>query len=126
MALLATLKQRALLLGADALALLLAARDPATPWRVRVWLGLIVVYVLDPLDLIPDFIPLLGYVDEFVLVPMAVGHAIKMIPPAVLARSRGQAGTLAATAARLGRIALACILTLWLLALALAVYWIAG
>ena len=75
----------------DVVALWLAARDPRVPWYAKL-LGLIITgYALSPIDLIPDFIPVLGYLDDLVLVPLGIIVAVKLIPPVVLAEHRATA-----------------------------------
>jgi uncharacterized membrane protein YkvA (DUF1232 family) len=60
-----------------------ATRDPRTPWYARFFVGLVVAYALSPIDLIPDFIPVLGYLDEAILLPVAIWFALRLLPPAV-------------------------------------------
>src|SRR5262245_33771064 len=69
-ALLSTLRQRARALKAETLALYLVARDPRVPWYARVLVAGIVAYALSPIDLIPDFVPILGYLDDLIIVPL--------------------------------------------------------
>ena len=78
-------------LKADTYALYLAYRDPRTPWYAKVWAALVVAYAFSPIDLIPDFIPILGYLDDLLLVPLGVFLALKLIPEDVMAASRKQA-----------------------------------
>lgn len=75
--------------------LYLAYRDPRTPWATRLLAMLIVAYALSPLDLIPDFIPILGYLDDFILVPLGITLALRLIPPAVMADCRERASAVA-------------------------------
>ena len=91
MALMDRLKQPAQALKADTLALYLAARHPATPWYVKLLVAAIVAYALSPIDLIPDFIPVIGYLDDLVLLPLGIALAIHLIPAAVMADCRQQA-----------------------------------
>lgn len=81
----------------DAWALTLALRDPRTPWYTRALVILIAAYLLSPIDLIPDFIPVLGLLDELVLLPVAIALAIRLMPAEVFAeaRARVQAGEIA-------------------------------
>ncbi len=69
--------------------------DPRTPWIARLWLGLAVGYLLLPFDLIPDFIPVIGHVDDLIVVPALVLLALKLIPEAVVqdCRRRAQASS---------------------------------
>jgi len=85
------LKARAQQLKTDIPALFLALRDPQTPPGARVLAGLAVAYALSPVDLIPDFIPVLGYLDDLLLLPALVSLAIRLIPPQVMQRARAQA-----------------------------------
>jgi len=85
------LKQRAEALQIDTYALYLAYRDVRVPWYAKAWAGVVVTYALSPIDLIPDFIPVLGYVDDLVLIPLGMSLALKMIPPAVMTECRQKA-----------------------------------
>jgi len=69
----------------------LACKDPRTPWYVRVFGALILGYALSPIDLIPDFIPVVGYLDDLVIVPAGIAFLIKMIPKEVLEECRAKA-----------------------------------
>jgi uncharacterized membrane protein YkvA (DUF1232 family) len=90
-ALLAELKQRARHLKAETFALYLAARDPRTPWYAKLLVAGIVAYAVSPIDLIPDFVPVLGYLDELILIPAGITLAIKLVPASVLADCRAKA-----------------------------------
>jgi len=81
-------KQAAQDLKADTYALYLAYRDPRTPWYAKAWAALVVAYAFSPIDLIPDFIPVLGYLDDLLLVPLGVFLALKLIPEEVMEVSR--------------------------------------
>src|SRR6267142_5933127 len=91
MALLSSLKQRARHLKSETLVLWFAARHPSTPWYAKLLVAGIVAYALSPIDLIPDFIPVLGYVDDLILVPLGISIALRLIPPHVLQDARRQA-----------------------------------
>jgi uncharacterized membrane protein YkvA (DUF1232 family) len=84
-------KNAAKALKTDTYALYLAYRDPRTPWYAKVWAALVVAYAFSPIDLIPDFIPVLGYLDDLLLVPLGMFLAIKLIPTEVMAECRQQA-----------------------------------
>lgn len=75
----------------DVIALWIAARSPLTPLAARLAAGAVAAYALSPIDLIPDFIPVLGYLDDLIIVPMGIALAIRLIPPALLADFRMQA-----------------------------------
>jgi uncharacterized membrane protein YkvA (DUF1232 family) len=79
----------------DLLALWVAARDPRTPLRAKVVAGCVVAYALSPIDLIPDFIPILGYLDDIILVPLGIALAVALIPPLLMAEYRVIAQSLA-------------------------------
>src|SRR3954452_2460287 len=76
----------------DVHALGIAARDPRTPWYARALALGIAAYALSPIDLIPDFIPVLGYLDEVILLPLAIMLAVRLVPPKVMAEHRATAG----------------------------------
>ncbi len=94
-------------------ALALAVRDQRTPWYAKLWLSLVLAYALSPIDLIPDFIPLLGYLDDVLLVPAGIWIGIRLVPPAVLSECRVQAATAPRPARRWQAVPL--IIGLWLL-----------
>ena len=125
MALLDKIKSRVTELKSDIVALYLAARDPRTPWYAKAFVVGVVAYALSPIDLIPDPIPILGYLDDLILLPLGIYIAIKLIPPEVLAACRAKASTMRATLPRNWRAA-AVIILLWIVALALALYWFTG
>ena len=113
-------RARARMLKQEVYALYLAYRDPRVPWYARLLAACVVGYALSPIDLIPDFIPILGYLDDLVLVPLGLALALRLIPPPVLADCRTQARTLLAEGRPQSRGAALIIVTLWLLGAALA------
>jgi uncharacterized membrane protein YkvA (DUF1232 family) len=82
------LRQWARALRLDIVTLWVVARQPATPLRIRLVAGAVAAYALSPIDLIPDFIPVLGYLDDLILVPFGLWIAIRMIPESLLAAAR--------------------------------------
>jgi len=72
----------------DVVALYLAARDPRVPWHAKLAAAAVAAYALSPIDLIPDFIPVLGYLDDVLLVPLGILLAVRLIPPGVMAELR--------------------------------------
>ncbi len=86
-----TWKQRAKQLRTDIRTLALAARDPRVPLLLKLFILALVGYALSPIDLIPDFIPVLGYLDDLILLPLGILLAIRMIDPALLAELREKA-----------------------------------
>ena len=85
------LKDRAKKLKTDIPAVFLALKDKRTPWYARILAAVIVVYALSPIDLIPDFIPVLGYLDDLILLPALIAWCIKCIPDEVFADCRSRA-----------------------------------
>lgn len=84
-------KERVRGLKRDIYALMLAYRDPRVPWYARLFLLCLLAYAFSPLDLIPDFLPLIGLVDDMILLPLGILLAIKLIPPPVFQESRARA-----------------------------------
>jgi uncharacterized membrane protein YkvA (DUF1232 family) len=117
-----TIKTRAQELRRDIVALYLAAKDPRTPWYARALVLCIVAYALSPIDLIPDFIPVLGLIDDLLLLPLGIYAAINSTPATVLIDCRQRA---AAMDYKLPKswIAAAVIILIWMAAAgALAIY----
>ncbi|MGH8703783.1 MAG: YkvA family protein [Burkholderiales bacterium] len=106
----------------ETLALYYAARDPRTPWHAKLLAAIVVGYALSPIDLIPDFIPVLGYLDDLLLLPIGIALTLKLVPAEVLADARARAAqalerprSIAAAAVIVALwIALAAALGLWL------------
>lgn len=86
-------KERAKHLETEVYAIYLAYKDPRVPWYAKLFAFCVVAYAFNPIDLIPDFIPVLGYLDDLILVPLGVTVALKMIPQPVLAECRQKAAT---------------------------------
>jgi len=84
-------KQRARNLKVETYAIYLACRDPRVPWYARLLAMGVVGYAFSPIDLIPDFIPVLGYLDDLILIPLGITLVLKMIPAAVLDECREKA-----------------------------------
>ena len=103
-------------------AVYLAYRDPRVPWYARLFAACVVAYAFSPIDLIPDFIPVLGYLDDLVLVPLGIVLALKMIPQPVMVECRQKAQEVMAQGKPVNRVAAAVIVSAWLLLAALAVY----
>ena len=123
MAFLAVLRQHERRLKAETLTLYLAARDPRTPWYAKLLVASIVAYALSPIDLIPDFVPVLGYLDDLVLIPMGIALAIRLIPDSVLDACRIQAKETMQSGKPVSRIAGAIIVVVWLVLAALGASW---
>ena len=108
----------------DVVAVYHAARDPRTPWAVRLLALLVAAYALSPIDLIPDVIPVLGYLDDLLLVPLGLLLVMRLLPPAVLADARRQA-LLTLSRPRSGAAAMV-IVGLWLAAAGAGLWWWLG
>ena len=108
---LSTLRKWAKELKRHTLVVYFAARDPRTPWLVRILALLVAAYALSPIDLIPDFIPVLGYLDDLVIVPLGVLLVLKLVPPEVTRSAREQA--LAAVEIPVSRASAAIVVAIW-------------
>ncbi len=106
-------------------ALYLAYRDPRTPWYARLFAACVVGYAFSPIDLIPDVIPVLGYLDDLILVPLGMAVALKMIPPPVLDECRDKAQSVMEQGKPTNWAAAAVIVAIWLFLAALAVVLVA-
>jgi len=116
-------KKRVRNLKEETYALYLAARHPDTPWYAKLFVAGVVAYALSPIDLIPDFVPVLGYLDDLILIPLGIAVAIRMIPPSVLAECRARARASMADGKPVSRIAAVVIVGIWLLLAALCSLW---
>ena len=103
------------------MALYLAARSPLTPWPARVAAACVAAYALSPVDLIPDFVPVLGYLDDLLIVPLGIWLVIRMIPAEQMAGFRAEAADI--TARPRSMAGLAFIVVVWLAAAALIGWW---
>ena len=119
-----TWKQRVRQLKKETYAIYIACKDPRVPWHARFFAGFVVAYALSPIDLIPDLIPILGYVDDLVLVPLGIILVLKMIPPTVLAECREKAEAAMGQGKPTSRIAALVIVAIWLSLGIVAVVWI--
>lgn len=104
----------------DAHALYLAARDPRVPWYAKLTAAFVAAYALSPIDLIPDFIPVLGYLDDLVIVPLGIVLAVRMIPDAIMAEHRASA--VAAEGQPTSKTAAAIIVAIWVAAIVLTAW----
>jgi len=114
MSLLEGLRHRARRLKSDTYALYLAARHPDTPWYAKVLAGATAAYAFSPIDLIPDFIPVLGYLDDLVIVPLGIFVSIRLIPADVMSECRARAVVVMESGKPVSRTAAAVVVTLWL------------
>jgi len=118
-------KQRARKLRLETYAIYLAYRDPRVPWYARLFAACVVGYAFSPIDLIPDPIPVLGYLDDLVLVPLGVALALKMIPANVMTECREKAEAAMSEGKPTNWKAAAVIVALWVLLAILTVVVIA-
>jgi len=102
------------LIKSEVIALYIATKDPRTPWFAKLFAVMVVAYFFSPIDLIPDFIPVLGYLDDLILVPIGIAIALKMIPDNVLEDSRIKAQAQISEGKPVSRIAAAIIILIWL------------
>ena len=105
----------------DVLALWLAARDPRVPWIAKAVAAVVAAYALSPIDLIPDFIPVIGYLDDLVLVPLGILLAVRLVPPELMAEFRAAAAERARPVSRAGAM---IIVAIWIACIAI-ISWIA-
>jgi uncharacterized membrane protein YkvA (DUF1232 family) len=113
-------KARARRLKREVHAICLAYRDPRVPWYARLFAGLVVAYAFSPIDLIPDPIPIIGQLDDLVLVPLGIALAVRMIPPQVMAECRERAKQEQDEGKPVNRVAAAVIVAIWIGMAALA------
>jgi len=117
---LASLKARARQVKVELIALALASRDPRTPWYAKLIVAGCVAYALSPVDVIPDFIPVIGLIDDLIFIPLALALAVRFIPEPVLADCRRRAGEIAGR--KTSRAAAIVIVTVWIALGALCAY----
>lgn len=110
------LRSRARALKKEAYAIYLASRDPRTPWYAKALIFFVVAHTFSPIDLIPDFIPILGYLDDLIITPGGIWLAVRLIPPEVLEAARAKAST-EDVDRRVQIIGAGLILLLWILAI---------
>ena len=115
-------KERVRALKKETFTLYLACRHPRVPWYAKVLAILVVGYALSPIDLIPDFVPVLGYLDDLVLIPLGIMLVIRMIPEEVLTECRRQSDEIVGHATHLAKIAAAVIVAIWILTAALVAW----
>ena len=123
MAALERLRLRARELKIELIALALAARHPDTPWYARLIVAGCVAYAVTPVDLIPDAIPIVGFVDDLIFIPLAIALAVRFIPAPVLADCRERSRAIDARAPRLSRASWIVIGTAWFAAVVLIALW---
>ena len=118
---LARLRRWARTVRRDVIALYLAAHDPRVPWYAKALAACTAAYALSPIDLIPDFVPVIGYLDDMLILQLAIVLTVRLVPPEIMAEHR-------AAAEKAGRVprsraAAAVVIILWTVALGLTVRW---
>ena len=107
----------------ESLTLYAAYRNPRAPWYARLFLVLVLAYAFSPIDLIPDFIPVLGYLDDALLLPLCIWLALRIIPEPVLADAQREAAARIAVGRPVSRVGALVIVSLWFLGIMLAGWW---
>lgn len=115
------LKSRARALKNEAITVYIAARDPRTPWYVKSLIFFVVAHTLSPIDLIPDFIPVLGYLDDLIITPLGLALAIRMIPAEVLEEALEKAKQVKGPERSVGIVGLIIIVIVWVVILILII-----
>ena len=119
------LKTRARALKREAYAISIAARDPRTPWYAKALIFFVVAYTFSPIDLIPDFIPVLGYLDDLIIVPGGIWLVVRLIPAEVIADARAKSAT-SEVDRSIGIVGAVIIILIWAIALTGVVYLFLG
>ncbi len=108
-------------LRAEVYAVSLTSRDPRVPWYARSFAACVVAYAFSPIDLIPDFIPVIGHLDDLLIVPLGIALTLKMIPPEVMAECRQRADASLRTDRPTKWLAAGIVVAVWLLLASLAI-----
>ena len=108
----------------DTLALYLASRDPRVPWHAKTMAMVTAAYALSPIDLIPDFIPVLGYLDELIILPLFIYVTIRLIPPNIMVELRAQADQRLSENRPRSMTGAVVIILIWLFIAALVIWWL--
>ena len=116
------LKQWAGGIKRDVIALWIAARDPRVPWHAKTVAGLVAAYALSPIDLIPDFIPVLGYLDDLLIVPAGIMLAVKLTPADLMEEFRKQAAL--REGRPLSKAGAAAVVVIWIVAASWSAWWL--
>lgn len=106
----------------DIVAVSFAARDPRTPWPMRLLALVVAAYALSPIDLIPDFIPVIGYLDDLLIVPLGLMWVLRLLPKPVLDDARARAASSLERPS--GKVGLVFVVILWVAGAAAAAYWL--
>jgi uncharacterized membrane protein YkvA (DUF1232 family) len=113
---------RARELKREAYAIYVAARDPRTPWYAKALIFFVVAHTFSPIDLIPDFIPVLGYLDDLIITPGGIWLAVRLIPPEVLEEARATAAARGVDRS-IGKVGAVIIISMWVIVAIGVVYY---
>lgn len=116
------IKEWASHLKKETFALYFAYQDPRVPWYAKILVVFVIAHTFSPIDLIPDFIPVLGYLDDLIITPLGLALALRMIPPEVMAEAREKAESGIIDGHFLNRFGLIFVISIWILGLSLFVY----
>ena len=119
-------KRRARELKREIYAIYLAYKDPRVPWYAKLLAACVVAYAFSPIDLIPDFIPVLGYLDDLILVPLGIYFVLKLIPDDVMSECREKARALSGEKRPTNYLAATVIIAAWILLALLSVHLLLG
>ena len=117
-------KQAVRALKVEIYALYLAYRDERTPWYAKVFVACVVGYAFSPIDLIPDFIPILGYLDDLILLPLGIKIALTLIPKEVMTEGRKRAHEISDVGKPVNYFAAIIIVLTWLTSIGLLVFYL--
>lgn len=117
------LKTRARALKSEAYAIYIAARDPRTPWYVKALIFFVVAHTFSPIDLIPDFIPVLGYLDDLIITPGGIWLAVRLIPPEVMVEARATAAAREREGS-LGKVGAVIVISTWIVVATAILYYV--
>lgn len=117
-------KQKTKHIKIEIYALYLAYRDPRVPWYAKALVAVVVGYAFSPIDLIPDFIPVLGYLDDLILLPLGVAIALKMIPEEVISDCRKRSKEVLSQEKPVNWMAAIVIISIWLILIVMTMVWV--
>ena len=117
-------KKRAQRLKTETYALYIAYKDPRVSWYAKALTVFVVAHTLSPIDLIPDFIPVVGYLDDLIITPLGLTLALKMIPDEVMVEARQEAEISMDKVGRVARVGTIIVVSVWVLVGVLLVYWV--
>ena len=117
-------KQWAHRLKTETYTLYYAYKDPRCPWYAKLLAAFVVAHTLSPIDLIPDFIPILGYVDDLIIAPLGFALVLRMIPEEVMVEARQKAALSMEKSDRAGRVGMIIVLCIWALIASLVMFWL--